>query len=226
MVYIESAFVGDEKTARNITKSLQDKIVGTSIKVHVDEKLIPVFDTVNKTEIDLVEDRRIRAEAVKECGEANTTCITQTVDRLRQLKLRTIVDDGKTPTDPNASLKGLRLTVNILDDTGNRKRMVIPAGNDFELDGLSPIDPRKPGEWLPPTSFIRTKFIEFNVIVITTFLWVFSIVAAYTLFGRKWGVYAGVGLAFLAFLFPGSGYLFIFGYFGLNAFVDKYTTMV
>lgn len=224
MVYIESAFLGDEKTARNVTKVLQDKIVGTSIKVHVDEKLIPDFESVNKTEIDIVEDKRIRADAVKECGEADTACITRTVDRLRQLKLRTMVDDGKP--DPNASLKGLRLTVNVLDDTGNRKRMVIPAGNDFELDGLSPVDPRKPGEFFPPASFIRTKFIEMALVVVTTFLWVFSIVAVYTLFGRKWGVYAGVGLAFLAFLFPGSGYLFILGYFGGNAFVDKYTTMI
>jgi hypothetical protein len=41
MAYIESAFYGDEKSQRNATKVLGDKVLGTTIDLDVNEKLIP-----------------------------------------------------------------------------------------------------------------------------------------------------------------------------------------
>ena len=65
--------------------------------------------------------------------------------------------------------------------------------------------------------------------MLSTFFWVFGIVAVYAVFmrryrdtGRDMFRIAAYASAALATLFPGAGYLIILGYFGFNAFIAKY----
>jgi len=68
MATIESAYYGDEKARRNITKSLNGKVVGTGIDVDVDEKLIPAFEVVDKTELTPDDERKIKDQAMEACA--------------------------------------------------------------------------------------------------------------------------------------------------------------
>ena len=65
MATIESAYYGDEKARRNITQSLNGKVVGTAIDINVDEKLIPAFEVVDKTEEEIAADVASKAANVR-----------------------------------------------------------------------------------------------------------------------------------------------------------------
>jgi hypothetical protein len=223
MVFIESAYLGDEQGMKNVTKVLMDKIMGSSIKVPVDDKLIPPFEVVEKTELTKGDEKKIREAAEKACGGPDQACMEVQMGKMRQ---QALVAKSTLANSSANVVKGRRLTVNVLDDEGNRRRMVIPDGHNFELDGLSPTDPRKPDQAIPSLDYFKGQFLEFSGIAIVTFVWVFGIVATYALFARAgFGYIAGV-LAFIAFILPGSGYVMIFLYFILNSFVNNYTTMV
>jgi len=223
MVFIDSAFLGDEQGMRNVTKVLGDKIMGSSINVPVDDKLIPPFEVVNKTDLSKPEEKKIRLAAEKLCGGPDQACMEVKIADLRQQAL--IAKSTLANSSANV-VKGRRLTVNLLDDNGERKRMVIPDGHRFELEGLSPLDPRKPGEVLPSLDFFKKQTIEFATVAAVTFFWVFGVVATYAIFARMgWGYIAWL-LAFIAFIIPGSGYVMIFGYFIVQSFTDTYISTV
>lgn len=215
--------MGDERGMRNVTKVLNNKIVGTSINVPVNDELIPPFEVVDKTQLTTTDERAIRKQAEAVCNGPDQACIEAKMAELRQIAL--VAKSSQANSSANV-IKGRRLTVNILDNQGNRRRMVVPDGNKFEIDGLSPTDPRKPDQTIPDFAFFRGQFLDFSATAVITFVWVFGIVATYALFARAgFGYIAGV-LAFIAFLLPGSGYVMIFLYFILNSFVNNYTTMV
>jgi hypothetical protein len=223
MVYIESAFLGDEKDMRDVSKVLRDKIVGTTIKVPVDNKLIPPFVVTNKSQLSSEDERKIRESATRICGGADQQCMEA---KTAELKQQVLLSKSAEASSAANIVKGRRLTVNILDDKGKRRRVVVPDGQLFELEGISPMDPKKPSSALPSFDYIKTQSIEFAGVAAVTFVWVFGIVATYALFARKgWG-YIAWALAFVAFIIPGSGYVIILGYFILESFVSNYTTMV
>jgi hypothetical protein len=223
MVYIESAFLGDEKDMRDVSKVLRDKVVGTAIKVPVDNKLIPAFVVTNKSQITKEDERKIRESAERVCGGADQQCMEA---KMAELNQQVLLSKSAQSSSAANIVKGRRLTVNILDEKGKRKRVVVPDGQMFELDGISPMDPKKPPSALPSFDYIKTQSLEFAAIAVMTFVWVFGIVATYALFARMgWGYIAWV-LAFIAFIIPGSGYFIILGYFILESFVSNYTTMV
>jgi hypothetical protein len=223
MVFIESAFLGDEQGMRNVTKVLNNKIVGSSINVPVNDELIPPFEVVENTKLSTQEERMIRQQAERACGGADQQCVEAKIGELSQIALTA----KSTASNSSANvIKGRRLTVNVLDDQGNRRRMVVPDGHDFKIDGLSPLDPRKPDQTVPDFNYFKGQFLEFSAISVVTFVWVFGIVATFALFARAGFGYIAWALAGVAFLVPGSGYVMIFLYFVLKSFVDNYTTMV
>lgn len=223
MVYIESAFLGDERESRDVSTVLRGKIVGTTIKVPVDNKLIPPFAVTNKTKVTKDDERKIREAATRVCGGPDQQCLEAKTAEMKQQIL--IAKNNQAVSSANI-VKGRRLTVNVLDEDGNRRRVVVPDGQLFELEGISPMDPKKPSSALPSFDYIKTQSLEFAAVAAITFVWVFGIVATYALFARMgWGYIAWV-LAFIAFIIPGSGYVIILGYFILESFVSNYTTMV
>ena len=223
MVYIGSAFLGDEVDSRDITQVLRDKIVGTNIKVPVDSKLIPAFATTNKTSITKQEEKKIQAAAQRVCGGPDQACMDSKVAEMTQ---QVLIAKSQNAQSGANTVKGRRLTVNVVGENNFKQRLVIPEGQLFELNGLSPLNPKEPPGALPSFGYIRTQFIDFAGVTVSTFIWVFSIVATYALFSRMgWGYIAWV-LTAIAFVLPGSGYVIIFGYFIIQSFVDKYTSMV
>jgi hypothetical protein len=223
MVFIESAYLGDEKDMRNVTDVVLGKITGTTIKVPVDDKLIPPFAVTKKTSITTAEEKRIKNAAKEACGGPDQACIAIKEAELTQQSLLA----KTTLANSSANLvRGRRLTVTVVDDANVRRRVVVPDGHEFELSGLTPRDPRKPNTAMPPLSFFKDQLIVFGVATVSTFVWVFGVVATLALFGRLgWG-YGAWALALVALLVPGSGYVMIIGYFLIQSFVRNYTAMV
>lgn len=223
-VFIESAYYGDEKSFINITKSLANKIIAGVLDVTASGELKPTFEAAPETTLNVRDEKRIREESVAVCGgEADQACLERTRLKLSQerLKEKEREDLGKSV------IKGDRLTVNVIEN-GKRKTLVTPAGQKFKLDNV--IGNKEDAKAaLPSASEIQKQAITLLTIVVSTFAWVFAIVATYAVFMRQYEMtgkdyfrivaYVTAGLSIL---FPGFGYIAILGYFGFQAFIAEY----
>ena len=221
MAYIESAFYGDEKTTRDVTKVLKDKIFGTSIDVDVNEKIIPPFEVVDKVEITNLEEKKIKEDAVRACGGVDQACIEKTEASLRQQTLAA----KQNATEANETLiKGKRLTVNIVDEKGKRIRKVVPDGNKFKYDNLSSGDPSK-GAQLPSVSQLQSRLLTLAMMALAALIYVFSVAATYTL-SMQYGAFVAVPVTAISIFIPYSGYVMIFFYFMFKTAINTYVGKV
>lgn len=219
MAYIESAFLGDEKAMRNVTKVLGSKILGTSIDVDVNEKLIPPLTVADKTELTAAEERKIREAASKQCNGNDQECITAKEAQLRQEVLAAKERQGNSSANV---IKGRRLTVNIIDENGKRRRVIIPDGQKFKMDNISISDPRKPMQ-LPTMEYVQNQFKLLGSLSLSTFVYVFSIVLTFTVFSSVMGTpLFAIPLVVIAVFIPFSGYIMVFLYYMFTAFVATY----
>jgi hypothetical protein len=223
MAYIESAFYGDEKSQRNATKVLGDKVMGTTLDIAVDEKLIPPFEVTQKVEISNLEEKKIRDKAVKACGGVDQDCIRNTEATLRQEALAT---KQKEANSSATAIKGRRLTVNIIDENGERKRIVIPDGQKFKLDNVSINDPKKGPLQVPSAEYIQNQFKLLGGLIVSTMIYVFSVAATYTLFMRNTTLIIAVPVTAISVFIPYSGYVMIFLYFMVKSAINTYVGKV
>lgn len=228
-VYLESAYYGDEKSFANITGSLAKKIIGGVLDVTASSELKPAFEAAPETRLESKDERAIREEAVKACGgESDQGCLERTRLKLSQERLKEKENENLV----KGVIKGDRLTVNVVDN-GKRRTLIAPAGQKLRLDNIlgDKASDKDAILALPSSNEIQDRAISLLTVIVSTFFWVFSIVAVYTVFMRKYDpsnpetdsfrllAYAS-GAA--AVVFPGLGYLIILGYFGFNAFIAEY----
>ena len=219
MAYIESAFYGDEKTQRDTTKILGDKVTGTTIDVDVNEQLIPPFEVTNKVEVTNEEEKAIKEQAAKRCGGVDQDCIRQTEATLRQNAL----DAKQQQANSSATaIKGRRLTVNIIDEKGDRRRIVIPDGQKFKMEDISVTDPRKGEFQVPSMEYIRNQFKVFGTIILGSIVYVFGVAATYVIFSQRFDNLVAIPVTAISVFIPYSGYVMIFLYFMFKSAVDTY----
>ena len=208
MATIESAYYGDEKARRNITKSLTGKINGTNIDLEVNEKLIPAFEVVNKTELSTEDERKIKDQAKRTCGDGvDQQCMTATEARLRQNALT-----EKEPQSNSSAnvIKGRRLIVNLVDENGKRRQVVVPDGQKFTMSNIS-TNPAK-GAALPSVDTLKQQAVIWAGVAVGAAVYVFSVAATYTVFFPILDYFA-IPLIVVALFVPYSGFIMIFGYF-------------
>jgi hypothetical protein len=225
-IVLESAYYGDEKAFANITQSLAKKIVGGVLDVTANGDLKPTFEAAPETKLDNRDQKRIREEAVAACGgEADQACLDRTKIKLSEERLR----EKETEDLSKSVIKGDRLTLNVIDN-GKRRKLVTPAGQKLKLENI--IGGKDAGLGDVFTGDAVQKYTLMLVgIIVSTFFWVFSIVAVYTIFMRQYKpsdpstdyfrIVAYVASAF-ALLVPGSGYVIILLAFAVPAFVKEY----
>lgn len=222
---IVSAYFGDEKSFRNITKSLISKINEGTLDVTADETLIPVFDAAPQTKLDPKEEKRIREEAIKGCGgEADQACLDAKIAELSQAALQ---DLERTSTIRNA-IKGRRLTVTIADQNGRTKTLIAPDGQKFKLENVAG-DSKVKKDILPNVNVIYERAWTLALHIVNVFVYVFAIVAVYAIFMRKYettGLQSfkmmAYGCAIVSIFLPYAGYVIILLYFGFNSFLNEY----
>lgn len=226
-VYLESAYYGDEKSFANITGSLAKKIVGGVLDVTASSELKPAFEAAPETRLESKDERAIREQAVKACGgEADQSCLERTRLKLSQERLKEKENENLV----KGVIKGDRLTVNVVDN-GKRRTLIAPSGQKLRLENIlgDKASDKDAILALPSTNEIQDRAISLLTVVASTFFWVFSIVAAYTVFmtqytntGRDIFRIVAYASAAASVIFPGLGYLIILGYFGFNAFIAEY----
>jgi hypothetical protein len=220
MAYIESAFYGDEKSQRNATKVLRDKVLGTTIDVDVNEQLIPAFEVADKVEITSLEEKKIREQAAKSCGGVDQACIEKKEAELRQQALQAKQSQANSSA---TVIKGRRLTVNIVDENGKRRRLVIPDNQKFKLDNVTVNDPKAGPLQVPKMEYIQNQFKLLGSLTFSTLIYVFSIAATYVLFKQtKFDLLLAVPATVIAVFIPYSGYVLVFLYFMFNSAVSTY----
>jgi hypothetical protein len=135
MAYIKSAYFGDEKSSRNITDVLRDKIVGGKINVLADSSLLPMFEVGGSVKLTDNELKDINDKAIEMCsGNANDVdCIAARTQDLQRQKLE---EKENESTSKSNVVKGRRLTVNVVDKDGKTRTLLVPDGQFFKLDGL------------------------------------------------------------------------------------------
>jgi hypothetical protein len=222
MAFIESAFYGDEKSQRNATKVLGDKITGTSLKLDVNEQLIPPFEVAEKVEITSLEEKKIKQQAVKQCGGVDQECVRTTEALLRQ---NTLTEKQTQANSSATAIKGRRLTVNIIDENGQRRRLVVPDGQKFSLDNVSVTNPTKGVFQAPSSAHIQSQMMILAGLVVSTLVYVFSVAATYTLFMQNTEMWVALPVTAISVFLPYSGYIMIFLYFmgksAINTFIAK-----
>jgi hypothetical protein len=208
MATIESAYYGDEKARRNITAALNGKVVGTGIDVDVNEKLIPAFEVVDKTELSPEDVRKIKDQVTRACGNGvDQQCMTATEARLRQ----TALTEKETQGNSSANvIKGRRLIVNLRDADGKKRQVVVPDGQKFNMANISTNSLK--GAALPSMSTLQTQLAIWVGVAVGAAIYVFSVAATYTIFFPILD-YFSVPLIMIALFVPYSGFIMIFGYF-------------
>lgn len=224
-IILESAYYGDERAFANITQSLASKIIGGVLDVTADAQLKPAFEAAPETKLDSRDQKRIREEAVAACGgEADQACLERTRIKLSEERLREKENENLS----KSVIKGDRLTVNVIDN-GKRRKIVAPAGQKLRLENLLGSKTAPTGE-LISQSELQKYTLTLVSIIVSTFFWVFSVVAVYTIFMRQYETtgkdyfrivaYVAAGFSLLV---PGSGYVIILLAFAIPAFVTEYT---
>jgi hypothetical protein len=227
-IVLESAYYGDEKAFANITESLAKKIMGGVLEVTANSELRPAFEAAPETKLDSRDQKRIREEAVAACGgEADQACLDRTRIKLSEERLR-----EKENEDLSKSvIKGDRLTVNLIDN-GRRRKIVAPAGQKLKLENLSGSKSDNLSDAFTADAVQKYTLMLVGVII-STFVWVFSVVAVYTVFMRQYNPanpatdyfrIIAYGASAFALLVPGSGYIIILLAYGIPAFIKEYIT--
>lgn len=226
-MYLESAYYGDEKSFVNITRSLAKKVTGGVLDVISNSDLRPAFEAAPETKLDGRDEKEIREQAVNACGgESDQKCLERTRIKLGQERLRSKENENMV----KGVIKGDRLTVNVVDN-GKRRTLIAPAGQTLRLENIlgDKLSDKNAILALPSADQFQERAITLLIVVLSTFFWVFGVIAPYTVFMRQYeatakdyfriAAYVSSGLSVI---FPGLGYFIILGYFGFKAFMAEY----
>jgi hypothetical protein len=213
MVFIKQATFGDEASATDITASIQKKVTKGYLDIIADSKLLPMI-TLDSTTATLTDSDKEMAkqQAIQQCGgnAHDQRCIDERTGKIEQSLLQTRVSE-QNATDK--VIKGRRLTMTLVDDTGKERTVQVPDGQEFKLGNP------------PPTPITMGSITSFLVSLVPTlwsalllFGWVFSVIATYrTLIqaGYQLGAYAGT---VAAVLIPYSGFAIMLGFFAIKSY--------
>jgi len=224
-ITLESAYYGDEKAIANITQSLAKQIVGGVLDVTANSDLKPTFEAAIETKLDSRDQKRIREQAVAACGgEADQACLERTRLKLAEERLR----EKEGEDNSKGVIKGERLTLNVIDN-GKRRKLITPAGQKLKLENIVGGKSTNITDVLTVDALQQTT-LQITAIIASTFFWVFSVVAVYAIFMRRYKdtgkdyfrmvAYIASGFALLV---PGSGYVIMMLAFAIPSFVGEYT---
>lgn len=214
-VAIQSAYLGDERSRRNITDSLVGRVSNGKLDVLVDSSLIPVLQTGGEVRLSRQEEEAARNEAEKACGGASDmSCMELKTQEFKRQRLKEKENEAQSTAN---IIKGRRLTVTLSDG----RTLEVPEGQHFKLEkvktdskSLLPI----PNLHLGATALEIVKALG---VVLSVGLYAFSILITYKSFvqaGYTWQTYVATAVSVF---FPLSGFFIVLGFFGLREFIKN-----
>jgi len=202
-IVINSATWGDERSATDITKSIQDKASGGYLETLADNSLVPFVDIFGaNTSVTLTDSDKaqIARQAATVCGNSSDTqCIAYQTNQLETVALQRKIDERQSSAN---IVTGRRLTVTFTDrETGVQRTVAIPDGQTAKI-GTPPVLSLPT---LPTASGTLLSGLSAFGYAIGIALYVFSIAIAWRVMmlgGHERTAYA---LTLLAILVPYSG---------------------
>jgi len=202
-IVINSATWGDERSATDITKSIQDKASGGYLETLADNSLVPFVDIFGaNTSVTLTDSDKaqIARQAATVCGNSSDTqCIAYQTNQLETVALQRKIDERQSSAN---IVTGRRLTVTFTDrETGVQRTVAIPDGQTAKI-GTPPVLSLPT---LPTASGTVLGGLSMFGYAIGIALYVFSIAIAWRVMmlgGHERTAYA---LTLLAILVPYSG---------------------
>lgn len=225
-VTIESAYLGDERSRTSVLQSLRSYMSSDgSISVPVNSGLIPILQVGGKIELTDKEVKKARDMAEDACGGAtDKTCI----DVKQQAFQRQLLDEKEQQSQSTANIiKGRKLTVTVVDETGKRKTFEVPEGQTFEYGKPKSSPPLKLEKSFFP-SFTFGSFTFMIVKYIATFagtiLYVASVFITYNTFKQEQYITGKYIATALSIVFPFIGFFGAFGYLALRTWIQNIPT--
>jgi hypothetical protein len=211
---IKQATWGDENSATDITKSVQNQVKGGSfLDITAGSHLLPAV-SLNSNTANLTDDDKkdIKDQAIKKCqGNANdTACIASQSANLEATLLQTKIAQQNSSAN---IINGRRLTLDIVDANGNEQTLMIPDGQKYTA-GVQPTGAAaaktKPADPNPPSTTwkflgVLSTGLGYSVTILLSILWAFSIVVTYRVLMLAGHITAAYVLTALAILIPYSG---------------------
>jgi hypothetical protein len=209
---IKQATWGDEKSATDITQSIQKMVKdGSYLDVTAGSGLVPYVsltpNIANLTDDDM---KDIKDQAIKNCqGNANdTACINQQKATLEAALLQTKVAQQNSSAN---IINGRRLTIDFIDQNGNEQAVMVPDGQQFTAgtkggvpvsSGVKTTSSNAGGSSV--LSFLGTG-LGYVVTILLTILWAFSVVVTYRVLVLAGHITVAYVLTALAIFIPYSG---------------------
>ena len=203
-VSILNATFGDNIARRDVTQSIKDKTQSGNVEVTANEDLIPAFEVSQETKLDNSELAQITKQAQEQCnGGADSACMQATKAKLMQEKH---AQKAQADTSSANIIAGRSLAVTYMDDKNRVKRVVVPDGQKFKLDNVAFANKagqiERPSLWEP----VQKAFGDALGIIWWTFLFVFSVGAAYRVFKIYGNMVLAIFIASLAIILPLGGF--------------------
>jgi hypothetical protein len=202
-IVINSATWGDERSATDITKSIQEKASSGYLETVVDNSLVPYVDIFGtNTSVTLTDSDKadIALQAATVCGSSSDTkCIAYQTNQLETVALQKKIAEQQSSAN---IVTGRRLTVTFTDrETGVQRTVAVPDGQTAKI-GTPPVVSLPS---LPTAS--GTMLSAFSTVgyVIGVALYVFSIAIAWRVMMLGGHTRTAYALTLLAILIPYSG---------------------
>lgn len=222
-IVIKRATFGDESSATDVTKTLTDQLDEKGyVDVTADSSLVPLINIGGPKKVSLTPQEMDEAQkqAVEECGGGqNKSCVDARQQQRMQLMLKE--KENKTVAADKV-VKGRRLTVTYIDESGREQTVLIPDGNAFKA-GEPPEKKQEEKSGVFSINPVLANVLVYGTTFVVVIGWVYSIVATYrTLLeaGYRW---IGFAATAVAIFIPYSGFLIMFGFFVITSFMGKNT---
>jgi len=202
-IVINSATWGDERSATDITKSIQAKASGGYLETLADNSLVPFVDIFGEnTSVTLTDSDKaqIARQAATACGNSSDKqCIAFQTNQLETVTLQKKIEEQQSSAN---IVTGRRLTVTFTDrETGVQRTVAIPDGQTAKI-GTPPVLSLPT---MPTASGTLLSGLSMFGYAVGIALYVFSIAIAWRVMmlgGHERTAYA---LTLLAILVPYSG---------------------
>ena len=226
MVKILKATFGDEYGNTDVMKTLNDKVKDEAIDIYVDSSIIPLIDRVSgakSTALDGNEKREVDDLAEQMCGPTDQICL-----EIKRAELAESIIKKKEATKTSSTaqiIKGRRLTVEYQDANGQRRKAVVPEGQQFQVGKLGKEQGAEPPISTETPAWVKIMSSWWTILgtFVLTFLYVVSIIITWMTFVRYGSKILAAGMVAVSVFVPYSGFgLAFFGPFIAEYFrVDK-----
>ncbi len=214
-----NAYYGDSQGRKNVTGSVKELIKNRDKEIIASNSLIPFLESTETIELTQQEMDQAKNEAERQCGNANDgNCIRARTEEFQKKQLKQ--KEFESQSSANV-IKGRRLELEVMEN-GKKKTITVPDGNKYIVPesaytGL--------GFQLPSWSGTAVEGLKIATTILSTFAYVFSVVATYRTFIEGGYTRLGYGATAVSIFVPFSGFFIMLAFFAITTYM-KYKTNV